>query len=410
MSRILESNKRVLSQALTGSAEAKEMREQFKRRFGFEMTDSVKFPVMKESKDENGKAYTEVNPSFSFARLRESLGSKLREADTSSAFVQLLRAGIQLAVNNMYHMTETTFEKWVMTVQSKKDTEPYAPLFGLGFPGEIAKSGKYPEVGAMGGDFKLKNRKFGSLYAAEWELTEDDQTGQIMRNAQIMGEYMKLVVEVVVHGKLASISAGSVYANLTVKASETQPSYETTWPFATSLFGGGKNRPTSYVALTQAALVAGFQALRQQKNPLGLKMEVNPDTILCGPKYEFDSAILANSAMYPSVVSATAGAVGGVYAINPLKGKFDVIMSKFHFNNSGAVDDGTMTMWYLIDKSKTGQGGFVLQMRESATVINEAPNSGESFNRDLLRFKARSRFNADYIEPRFLYQGNDGSV
>lgn len=407
--RIMERNRAVLDKVLTGSKEVKEMKETFKRRFGFEMTDAKNFPVLMES-EYDGKKNTDVNPNFSFARLRESLPSKLKEADVSSSFVQLLRAGIQLVVNNMYHMAETTFESWTTTVQSKKDTEPYAPMVGIDFPTEIAQGGLYAEVGALGLDIKLANRKYGSLYAASWELTEDDQTNQIMRNAQTMGEYMKLVVEVVVHGKLASVTAGSTYSNLSVGASETKPSYETTWPFSTALYGGGANRPSSYVALTQAAIQAGFTALRQQKNQLGLKMEVDPDTILCGPKYEFDTAIIANSAYYPSVASASAGAVGGQFAINPLKGKFDVIISKYHFKQTGVVDDGLGTMWYLADKKKTSNGAFIVQMRENATVINEAPNSGESFNRDLLRFKARSRFNADFIEPRFIYRGNDSSV
>jgi hypothetical protein len=406
MSYFKERNKRVISQVLTGSKEAQELREGFKRRFGFEMTDGKNFPVLKEAAEKR----MDVNPGFSFQKLRESLPGKLREADTSSAFVQLLRAGIQLVVNNMYEVSSATFEEWTTVVPSKKDTEPYAPLFGIGFPGEVAKGGLYTEVGAMGADQKLKNRKYGSMYAAEWELTEDDQTGQIMRSAQIMGEYMKLVVEVVVHGKLASVSGGSTYANLTVGVSETKPSYESNWPFGATLFGGGSNMPGSFALLSQPNIQAAFIALRQQKNPLGLKMEVDPDCILCGPKYEFDSAVLANSAYYPSVAGTTAGVTGGQFAINPLKGKFDTVISKYHFKNDGTVDDGTGTMWYAIDKKKTANGAFIVQMRESASVINEAVNSGESFNRDLIRFKARSRFNADFIEPRFMYRGNDGSV
>lgn len=403
-----ERNAAVLKKVLTTSREQKELRESFKRRFGFEIDNHEKLPVMRESTTSETKL--EVNESFSFQRLRESLGSKLREADTSSAFVQLLRAGIQLAVNNMYQIGKTSFEEWVMTVQSKKDTEPYAPVVGIDFPTEIAKGGIYGEVGNFGLDLKLENRKYGSMYACEWELSQDDQTGQIMRSANIMGQYMKLVVEVVVMAKLASVSTGCTYSNLKVGKSETQPSYEGTWPYSTALYGGGKNRPASYTLATQAAIQSAFIALRQQLNQQGLKMEVDPDALLIGPRYEFDTAIIANSSYYPSVASATAGAVGGPFSINPLKGKFDVIISKYHFNNLGVVDDGTGTQWYAIDKKATANGGFILQMRENATVINEAPNSGESFNRDLVRFKARSRFNADHLEPRFIFRGNDGSV
>jgi hypothetical protein len=53
---------------------------------------------------------------------------------------------------------------------------------------------------------------------------------------------------------------------------------------------------------------------------------------------------------------------------------------------------------------------MIVQMRTATEVINEAVNSGESFERDLVRFKARSRFNSEIVEPRFIYRGNDGSV
>lgn len=48
--------------------------------------------------------------------------------------------------------------------------------------------------------------------------------------------------------------------------------------------------------------------------------------------------------------------------------------------------------------------------RESASVMQEAPNAGESFNRDIIRFRLVMRGNGDFIDPRFAWQGNDGSV
>jgi hypothetical protein len=43
-------------------------------------------------------------------------------------------------------------------------------------------------------------------------------------------------------------------------------------------------------------------------------------------------------------------------------------------------------------------------------VEAEARNSGASFEYDVLRFKARMRGNADFIDSRFAWQGNNGSV
>lgn len=402
--RIREANLKVVQKNLSSNKSMKVMRERFARRFGFDMTDEKKFPVMQEG--------------FSFQKCKEMMESnaKFREADTSTGFVQLLRAGIQLAVNAAYEMAQyaTTWEDWTMVVNSKKREEPYAPMVGLSFPSEIPEGGKYPEVGAFALDLKLRNRKFGSMYSVTWDLEEDDQTAQVMKNAKTLGEYMRLAVEVVVYGKLAAVATGCQYSNLKVRPPEMKPSYETGsgFPFVASggLYGGGTNRPATYGLLNLDNVRIARQTLHQQKNQLGLKMEMMPDTILCGPHYELDSATLAHSVYYPVTPSASAGAVGGIHSNNPLVGKFDTIVSKYHFGATGVVDDGTGTMWYHLDKKRTGAGGMIVQMRTAAEVINEAANSGESFERDLIRFKARSRFNAEILEPRFIYRGNDGSV
>jgi hypothetical protein len=399
MATIREQNEKVIKKVVHESRSMRKLKESFRNRFGFDMTDAAKFPVLSDG--------------FSFQRCREMIegSKKFREADTSTAFVQLLRAGIQLAVNQLYENTKTTFEDWTMTVNSNKREELYAPLVGIGFPSEVAEGGKYGEVGAFGIDLKLRNRKYGSLYSATWELgEEDDQTGQIMRAAKIMGEYMKLVVEAVVHGKLAAVSGGVQYQNLKVRACEMVPSYEGTYPFATSLYGGGKNKPATYTLLDLTNLKIARQTLNQQKNQLGIKMEVLGDTVLCGPHFELDAATLAHSVYYPVTPSASAGVVGGSHSNNPLVGLFDTIISKYHFGPTGVIDDGTGTMWYHLDKKKTSAGGFIVQLRTAAEVIHEAVNSGQSFERDLVRFKARSRFNSDFVEPRFIYRGNDGSV
>ena len=115
--------------------------------------------------------------------------------------------------------------------------------------------------------------------------------------------------------------------------------------------------------------------------------------------------MLINSTYYPSGAAA-AGATGGAFAINPLHSIADITVSRFMFKSDGTVS-GDSKAWYLLDDSKPW---FVLQLREAVSVIQEAPNSGSDFALDEVRFKARSRMNADFIDPRFAYQGNDGSV
>lgn len=388
-----EQNRAVMKEALYNNAEMITFRESLKRHQGFDFTDDKAFPVL--------------NPRFSFKKMREKC--LMREADGASSFVQVLRAGVQSVVNSAYESVPTSFENWAHVIQSTRDTELYAPLHGISFPREVGRQEKYSESSAAGLDIKLKNRKYGSVYPVEKELIDDDQTGQFQKQSSLLGQYLKLVLEVLAYAKLASSSSTMQYSDLVVPATETQPATETNYPYAAAaapFVGGGFNRPAAFGLLTQPNLQSAFQAQMTQKNLLGLRLLVRPNHIICGPRYQFDLAVLLNSAYYPT--GATAGATGGAFSINPLEGIADKTISRFIFRrDTGALDDGTATAWWLADSNVPW---FIVQVREGAFVEQEAPNAGESFDRDIVRFKGRTRANADFIDPRFVFLGNDGSV
>jgi len=387
--KLRERNLAVQKRVLTEGAEIKSFREGFKARHGIDPLDGEKFPVMKES--------------WSWRKLATKLQG-MREADAAGAFMQFLRAGVQSVTNAMYESVGTTYEDWVTVVQSTKDTELYAPNHGVAFPRQVGPSMKYPEVGAAALDIKLKNLKFGSMYVLERELLDDDQTGSFQRQAGMLGEYMKLLCEVLCYGKLASV-ANMTYIDYSIPVSETKPADESTYPWSQALRGGGKNRPASYTILNQAGIQAGFIGLMNQKNLQGIKMNVTPNRIIAGPSQQFDAAVLLNSSYYPSGAAA-AGSTGGAFAINPIKSIADLTISRFVFKNDGTVT-GDSKAWFLVDDSKPW---FILQLREAISVEQEATNAGAAFELDQYRFKARSRMNADHIDPRYAWQGNDGSV
>ena len=384
-SNTVEENKAAMNGALWKSDEEREMVESMQRKFGVDIRDPKQFPVREAG--------------FSW----KSVKAKLNEADSMTAFPQVLRAGVQSVVNSMYETVPTTFEQWSTTVTSSRTEELYAPLHGVGFPRQIGEQELFPEVGAAGLDIKLRNRKFGTLFPVSRELLEDDQTGQFQKLSGLMGQYAKQVLEVLAYGKLASAS-GMSYAGMDVPVSETQPASEATYPWSTALVGGGATRPASYGALNQANIQSAFIALMNQKNLLGLKMGVQPDSILVSPHYNFDLSVLLNSAYYPT--GATAGQTGGAFSINPLEGLAKKIVSRFMVDSAGSFT-GDSKRWILIDSKVPF---FVTQVREAAVVEVENPLSGRSFDADVVRFKLRVRANADWIDPRFAYQGSDGSI
>lgn len=393
--RLRERNKKARERALYKSEEMKAFRESFKKKQGLDPFDTEKLPVN--------------DADFSWNKVAQKLGytsakAALMEADASSSFVQFLRAGIQNITIAAYESVPVTYEDWVTTVQSTKDTELYAPNHGVSFPQEVPYGAKFPEVGVAALDIKLENRLYGDIYAIQQNLLEDDQTGSFQRQSALMGEYLRVLTEVWVYGKLQSVS-GMKYINLVIPTSETKPSSESTYPWSTGLVGGGKTRPASFGALTQANIQNGVIALMEQLNLQGIRMNVTPNRLLISPHYVFDAAVLMNSAYYPSGAAA-AGVVGGAFAINPIKGLLDISVSRYMPDNSGSFTADSKA-WFLVDDSKPW---FVHQLRQGPAVVQEAPNSGRGFNEKIIRWRADIRMNADFIDPRFAWQGSDGSV
>ena len=398
MSTLRERNQKMIEKATKMGPELESFTQEMKTRFGLNMWDEKQFPVNE--------------PGFSFKALRESVSAKIqagkfRETDVSTGFTQFLRAGVQLIASKGYQMTETTFEDWVRVVPSKLDTELYAPSHGVAFPRQVGQDELYPEVGQAALNLSLKNLKFGSMFVVSQELANDDQTGQVQEQASLLGGYLKILTEVLCYGKLASVS-GMQYADYKIPVSETKPSNETNWPYTLAsapFIGGGFNKPAAYGMPSIATFNAARVALMNQKNLQGLKMGIRGNRILCGPQISFDVVTLLNSQFYPVGASA-AGVVGGNYAVNPVKGLYTMTQTPFMFKSDGTVN-GDSTAWYVTDDTKTA---FVLQLRQAVQVEQEAPNSGESFNKKVYRYRADMRGNADFIDSRFFWQGNNGSV
>ena len=381
-----ERNLKVREKAAWGSPEMIAFRESMKR-FGMDMRDRAKMPMG-------------IDPDFSWSEFKKKT---MKESNSASANAQLLRAGVQTAVNNLYPAIKTTHEQWTHTIQSSRDTELYAPLNALSFLEETGEGEKYAESSVVGLDIKLRNKKFGQMFPVSFELMDDDQTGQFALKVQDMAMYAAQLWEVYSYGKLNSISGGSKYGRLVVPASETKPASESVYPWSTAMVGGGATK-SSAAAMNQANIQLAFTALENQLNLQGLKMAVAPDTIIASPFYRWTLATLLNSNFYPSGAAA-AGAVGGALAVNVLQGIANPVISRFVFDQNGATTSSKA--WYVLDSSKPA---FVSQIREAAKITQENPEAGAGFERDIYRWKLTVRGNADFIDPRFFFQGSDGSV
>jgi hypothetical protein len=337
-----------------------------------------------------------VNPALSFRHLRESCykeSVRLRESNPESAFGQLLRAGVQTFAINSYQTVPVVYPDLVTEVTSRRFQEFYAPLFRPNLPKLVGRGERFKDNPIAGLDRVLTNFKFGMIESFERELFDDDQTGQIKNRASQMGENFKIMEEIYVMGKV--IGSGQTVQGVLVPPDVTFS--DTVVGTGTGSYQTGKgNRPASFGRLSQTNLENADIALMNITDDLGNKFLVAPNTILVSPIDKFVAAKLLNSTLQPSVPSATAGDTGYVMTINPLQGLYKLLVSRFLPNK----------VWLLGDPKKC----VVFQRRDPLEIVQEHPASGQSFDIEAYRFKARSRFEVGMIDSRFMFLGDDGTI
>lgn len=320
---------------------------------------------------------------FSFRRLREMAArvADLTESNVESSFGYLLKSAVQEFANDQYKDLPVIYPNFVTEITSRRRSEIYGGLYRPNLPRQVDAGEKFQDTSFKGFERELVNYKFGHIETFERELFDDDQTGQVRSRAANLGEGFRIFEEIYVLTRL--IGAARTEEGVDVSAS----TYNSGQPFTTTI----GNRPGSYSLLTASALEDAHVAMRSIKDPLGRKFLSTPNTLLVSPKEEFTAWRIINSPNEPNTAtSATA------MQLNPLQGRYTVYSSPY-------IKD---YVWVLGDFKR----GFVFQRRDPLEIVQENPLSGSGFIQEVYAFRARERFEADWIEPRFAYLGNDGSV
>lgn len=399
--RLRESNRRVTKRM--NEALLKRNAASMQQAYRVDISDKKTFPFWDEEAQE-------ANINFSQKKFRESiygLCGKLREANAEGALQQFLRAQVNTITNGYYELVETVNESIYQITPSSHAIELYAPMYRGDVPRRVMRGQTYPEGRIVGEDLQLKNWKYGIIYAFERELWDDDTTGMVAMRARDGGEQMRILKDAWAFGKF--IGTPTTYGDDPIPGSETQPVDEANWPFTSSaapFVGGGFNRPTAFEAFTPGNVQEGDLALMQQLDKLGNKMLVSPNTLLVGSSNKFTARTMLNSEWYPSSTSLRIGGgagadstIGGanVFAArNELNGLYNLVVSLFLPRKSWAIG--------------VAGKGLIGQIRDPLEVIQENPQSGVAFSADEYRFRARERWNYDWLEPRFWWLGNDGSI
>ena len=339
------------------------------------------------------------NPNFSVKAMREgayATARKLKEAQAELAFGQLLRAGVQNQFNQIYQAVEVTYDAVVRQVGSNKRQEFYAPLERVGFPKKTQRGESFPETSFKGVDKEVINDKFGMMLAWERELIDDDMTGQIVSQSRQMGENARIQEEAYVWGRICN-NAPSFDGDVIPVSSTYATVYATGVPGVSGGIHGNGNgvNATAAARLSQTQIQNGWILAKKMLDQSGRPMLTMPSLLAVSPQDIFFAEILLNSEYNASKASAATGddgKVGGAFSVNPIKNLVGVVSSRF------ITDYGA----FLIDAGK----GFVFQRRDATEVVQENPQSGVAFSQEVFRYKLRSRWQADFIDPKFFINLN----
>jgi len=386
------------------------MQEKQRKQFLTLHEDNRKAVLAKVASDYNIAEIEKVvdfnRPNFSIKAFREAsyaLSKRLREAQSESVFGQLLRAGVLNQFNDIYQAVEVTYDAVVRQTSSNKRQEFYSPLERVGFPKLTERGDKFPEQDFKGIDIEMINNKYGMMLAVERELVDDDQTGQIVQKAGQMGENARIQEEAIVWGTIAG-TAGS-FDGEAIPVSKTYPTpYVNGVPGVSGgLSGSGKGvnalGGSGYTAgrLSQATIQSAWILAKKMLDQSGRPMLVMPSILAVSPQDVFYAQTLLNSDYNPSMASTATGDIGktgGNFAINPIKNMVGIVATRF------LPDYASL----LIDPGK----GFAFQRRDATEVVQENPQSGPAFSQEIFRYKLRTRWVADFIDPKFMINLNPG--
>lgn len=335
---------------------------------------------------------------------------KLGEATPGSAFAQLFRAGVQTDTNGWYQRSVVEYEKYTFMESTNKRQEFFAPLYGSQFPTETPEGQAYTENELKGQDIEFIPKKYMGGESFSRELFDDDQTGQIKQRMKSLGDSARQREELEIAGRLANRAL--TFGNATVQLStysRQNAQGATVGAFSTTFYGtrGGVpygNRPASFAQLAMGPIRAALSSLKRAFDPLGVPIAVRPNVLVVSPEDSVNARTLMNSSLYPGVQgeigatfqTAASGLPFGATADNMLKGMLDLAENLY------------LPPWAWNIGCK-GMGLMFLR-RDPLEVVQEVPNSGQSFSTDTMRFRSRSRWTGNWNDASFWYQGNDGSV
>ena len=210
---------------------------------------------------------------------------------------------------------------------------------------------------------QYRHETYSKGFLVEKELVDDELYGQIKKMAKRLGARANQTVD---------IHAASLFNNA-FKVDANAYKGEALIGNHTRLDGGTRTNFIGNLALNEPNLEVAHKLAREQVDERGIKIRMNPDTLVVPPALEMTARKILGSMYMPD-----SGTTGNTYAkndINPMKSRYKIVVLDY-------LTDPTA--WFLMDSN----------LHELNFFWREKPNfkNPTDFDSDIAKYKGRMRY------------------
>jgi phage major head subunit gpT-like protein len=284
----------------------------------------------------------------------------------SGNFGRLLEPGLRKLFFETYKEKAEQYSKILNILKSKKaiETDLRAGGFTQWNPKGTLDSTEYENP--TGTDtVQYKHVTYSKGFQVEKEMVDDEQYNIINKMPKALARSARATIEE---------HAASIFNNA-FTASATNYKGEALISNAHArLDGGTTSNLVGAYALTEANLELAMKLAREQVDETGLKIQMNPKTLIVPGALEFTAEKIAKSVQLPGTNNND---------INPMRGRFNVVVLDY-------LTDPTA--WFLIDPDLHELNWF---WREKLSFKNDT-----DFDTDVAKYKGRMRFSYGWSDHR----------
>lgn len=287
-------------------------------------------------------------------------------------FGDLLEPGFRKIFDDRYKEVPGTMDKIFHVHTSEKDSEKDSAITGFGYPTETPEGGviDYEDPVQMY-DTTYTHVKYTKGFKVSKEMVEDDLYNIIKKKPAALGKSFRRWEE----------RSGAQVFNRAFNSSYLGGDGEELVSTSHDRADGGtaqSNASSTGIALTEENLETAINAMRNQLDDKGMRINVMPDTLLVPIELSKTAHLIVDSPMRQGTADNDA---------NTYKGQFKII--------DWVYMDGLSTQWFLLDSSEHELNWF--------WRVRPEFKQDESFDTDMALYKARARWSNGWSDWRGVW-------